>query len=173
MTKNWKKWKLKKFFLFFWSKIAIYLSLGLYKGRPSYRRSLQPSKENIQQFKTWNLFTFVGPPSKGDLHHTTYIGDPPIRVVAYAPRSTQPTVRRTKNPLFSKWTKTPFWRGKNRFFENEPSRFSQSETIRFSQSETIRFSQSEPNRFFQNEQFAFFKAHCGGSSICLTYGYMT
>ncbi len=41
-----------------WWKIAIYLSLGLSKGRPSYRRSLQLSKENIQQFKTWNFFTF-------------------------------------------------------------------------------------------------------------------
>jgi hypothetical protein len=60
MTKNWKKvynWKkfLNKFFL---SKIAIYLSLGLHKGRPSYRRSLQPSKEN-QHLKTWNFFTFL------------------------------------------------------------------------------------------------------------------
>ncbi len=27
--------------IFFWSKIAIYLSLGLHKGRPSYRRNLQ------------------------------------------------------------------------------------------------------------------------------------
>jgi hypothetical protein len=31
----------------FISEIAIYLSLGLHKGRPSYRRNLQPSKENI------------------------------------------------------------------------------------------------------------------------------
>ncbi len=42
----------------FWSKIAIYLSLGLHKGRPSYRRSLQPSKEKIQHFKTWNFSLF-------------------------------------------------------------------------------------------------------------------
>ncbi len=44
--------KLKKIYCWekitFWSKIAIYLYLGLHKGRPSYRRSLQPSKENIQ-----------------------------------------------------------------------------------------------------------------------------
>ncbi len=40
------------------SKIAIYLSLGLHKGRPCYRRSLQPSKENIQHFKPWNFLTF-------------------------------------------------------------------------------------------------------------------
>ncbi len=45
-----KKLKLKeKFFL---SKIAIYLSIGLHKGRQSYRRSPQPSKENIWHFKT-------------------------------------------------------------------------------------------------------------------------
>ncbi len=47
-----KKLQMKKYQIFFWSKIAIYLSLGLHKGRPSYRRSLQPSKENIQHFKT-------------------------------------------------------------------------------------------------------------------------
>jgi hypothetical protein len=34
------------------NKTAIYLSIGLNKGLPSYRRSLQPSKENIQKFKT-------------------------------------------------------------------------------------------------------------------------
>ncbi len=49
-------WKLN--FLFSWSKIAIYLSLGLHKGRPSYRRSLQLSKENIKHFKTWKFCTF-------------------------------------------------------------------------------------------------------------------
>ncbi len=52
--------------IFFWSKIAIYLSLGLPKRRPSYRRSLQPSKENIQHFQTWKFFTFflfVGHPT--------------------------------------------------------------------------------------------------------------
>ena len=37
---------------------TIYLSLGLHKGRPSYRRSLQPSKKNIQDFKTWKFCTF-------------------------------------------------------------------------------------------------------------------
>jgi hypothetical protein len=43
----WKK--LKKI----WSKkTAIYPSLGLHKGFPSYRRSFQPLKENIQHFKT-------------------------------------------------------------------------------------------------------------------------
>jgi hypothetical protein len=47
MTKNRKKSYVKKKF-----DIAIYLSLGLHKGRPSYRRSLLPSKENIQHLKT-------------------------------------------------------------------------------------------------------------------------
>jgi len=40
-----------KFFFLFLSKLAIYLYLGLHKGRPSYRMSLQPSKENTQHFK--------------------------------------------------------------------------------------------------------------------------
>ncbi len=53
------------FFTFFLSKIAIFLSLGLHKGRPSYRRNLQPSKENIyvalQKLKFINFFSiFVG-----------------------------------------------------------------------------------------------------------------
>ncbi len=49
-----KKIQRKFFFIFFWSKIAIYLFLGLDKGHPSYRRSLQ----NVQHFKKWNLLTF-------------------------------------------------------------------------------------------------------------------
>ncbi len=49
------------FVFFFWSKIE---RKGLHKGRPSSRRSLQPSKENIQHFNRWNLstvFYFFGP----------------------------------------------------------------------------------------------------------------
>ncbi len=38
---------------------CIYFIQKLHKGRPCYRRSLQPSKENIQPFKTWNFFTSV------------------------------------------------------------------------------------------------------------------
>ncbi len=51
--------QLKNLFIFLGSKIAIYVSLGLHKGRPSYKRNLQPSKENIHQLKTWNFFTFL------------------------------------------------------------------------------------------------------------------
>jgi hypothetical protein len=46
---------------FWWPKIEKYLhpkllkKLFFHKGRPSYRRSIQPSKENIQHFKTWNV----------------------------------------------------------------------------------------------------------------------
>ncbi len=53
--------------------MAIYLSLGLHKGLPSYRRSLQPSKENIQNLKHENsgLFSiFWGhfcPPGSGSV----------------------------------------------------------------------------------------------------------
>ena len=65
MTKKWrKKITAENFFLFFFiSKTAIYLSLGLHKVCPSYRRSLQLSKEAIQHFKTWtftNFFYFCG-----------------------------------------------------------------------------------------------------------------
>ncbi len=56
MTKNWEKKLQLKFFFCFWSKTAIYLSLGLHKVCPSYRRRLQFSKEAIQNFKTW-IFT--------------------------------------------------------------------------------------------------------------------
>jgi hypothetical protein len=58
MTKNWKKIQLNFFFIdLFWSKIYIYLSLGVLKGRPSYRRSLQASKEN-QKMKFMNFFSY-------------------------------------------------------------------------------------------------------------------
>jgi hypothetical protein len=46
-----KKIQLKILFIFFLTKTAIYLSLGLHKVCPSYRRSLQLSKEAIQHFK--------------------------------------------------------------------------------------------------------------------------
>jgi hypothetical protein len=36
----------------FFSKISIYLSLGFHNGHPSYRRTIQLSKENIKHFKT-------------------------------------------------------------------------------------------------------------------------
>jgi hypothetical protein len=48
---KWKTFTAEKIFLIK-KKIAIYLSLGRHKGRPSYKRSLQPSEENIQHFKT-------------------------------------------------------------------------------------------------------------------------
>jgi hypothetical protein len=44
--------------LFFYIKNCIYLYLGLLKGRRSYRKSVQPSKENIQHLKKWNWLTF-------------------------------------------------------------------------------------------------------------------
>jgi hypothetical protein len=38
-----------------WIRIDL---VRIHKGRPTYRKSLQPSKENIQHFKIWNYFTF-------------------------------------------------------------------------------------------------------------------
>ncbi len=52
MTKNCKKFPVEIKFIF-WSNIAIYLSLGLQKERPSHGRSRHPSKENM---KTWIFF---------------------------------------------------------------------------------------------------------------------
>jgi hypothetical protein len=53
-----KKFTTRNLIYIFWIKNAIYLSLGLHKGRPSYRRSLQPSKVNIQHFKRWKFCSF-------------------------------------------------------------------------------------------------------------------
>ncbi len=59
MTKNWTKITAeKKIKLFLDQKLIIYLSLGLHKERPSYRRGLQLSKEAIQHFKTWTFIIF-------------------------------------------------------------------------------------------------------------------
>jgi hypothetical protein len=52
-----KNYRWNFFSIFFWSKTAIYLSLGLHKVYLSYRRSLLLSKEAIQHFKTWT-FTY-------------------------------------------------------------------------------------------------------------------
>ncbi len=48
-------------FNFYFSKIAIYLSLGLHKGRPSYRKSLQPSREHpiLKNMKILDFFLFL------------------------------------------------------------------------------------------------------------------
>jgi hypothetical protein len=54
MTKKWEKFITEKKCFFFY-QTTIYLSLCLHKGRPSYKRSLQLSKENIQHFKTFAL----------------------------------------------------------------------------------------------------------------------
>ncbi len=51
---KFKNLQLKKLDIFL-SMIAIYLSLDLHKGRPSYRKNLQPSKDQL--FKTWNFLT--------------------------------------------------------------------------------------------------------------------
>ncbi len=58
MTKNLKNTYEKIFFS--WSKIAsYYLSRDLHKGHPSYRRSLQPSKDNIKNMKFIPFFLFL------------------------------------------------------------------------------------------------------------------
>ncbi len=58
MTKNWKKFTAEIDFTYIFM-IKNLLSLGLHKGRPSYRRSLHPSKENIYQFKFWPFWIWI------------------------------------------------------------------------------------------------------------------
>ncbi len=74
MTKNWKKITAVHFFIFFFDKklqFIIYLTLGLHKVCPSYRRSLQLSKRpsNTSKHELYKfLSTFVGhfcPPGSG------------------------------------------------------------------------------------------------------------
>jgi hypothetical protein len=61
MIKKLKKiYSLKFVTNFFGSKTTIFVSLGLHKGRPSYKRSPQLSKENIQHFKT-AIFSLLNP----------------------------------------------------------------------------------------------------------------
>ncbi len=81
-----KKLQLKKI-NFCLSKSAIYLSLGLYKVRPSYKRSHQLSKEAIQHFKTrtfknfllWGvIFALLDPDSDPD--PLTRLNPDPIRI---------------------------------------------------------------------------------------------
>ncbi len=57
MTKNLKNLQLKKIKYFFLLKTSIYLNLN-HKGRPSYKRSRQLSKKNIQHLKTRNFSNF-------------------------------------------------------------------------------------------------------------------
>ncbi len=76
MTKNWKKIQLLKKLNFSGSKTTIYLSLGLHKERPSYRRNLQLSKEAIQDFKTWTLVGYFCPPGSGSDPLTRFNPDP-------------------------------------------------------------------------------------------------
>jgi hypothetical protein len=65
-----KNYSRKQLVFFLYLKLQ-FLSLGLHKGRPSYRRSLHPFKENTSHFKTKIFFTFFlglfGPPGSGSL----------------------------------------------------------------------------------------------------------
>ncbi len=57
MTKIEKKFTTD---IFLYQKLQVtYLYLGHHKGRPSYRRSLQPSRENIQHFKMINFVALI------------------------------------------------------------------------------------------------------------------
>ncbi len=71
MTKNWKNLQSKFFFTFFGAKIEIYLSLGLHKGRSSYRRNLHTSNENITsklEFSSllWVILALLDPANQNE-----------------------------------------------------------------------------------------------------------
>ncbi len=103
ITKDWNKFTAEKKIIFIWSNIAFYLSLGLHKGRPSYMRSLHPSKENISHFKiTWIFFPFVGlfgppDPDPVDQNECRYVL---IRISNTAQKSTNSWLERS---LISEW----------------------------------------------------------------------
>ncbi len=80
-----EKLQLKKNLTFFGSKIAVYLSLGIHKGRPSSRWSFfQPSKENIQHLKMnfLNIFYFCRSllPLNPDPDPLTWFNPDPTRI---------------------------------------------------------------------------------------------
>ncbi len=95
MKKIGKKLQLKKKNL---SKTAIYLSLGLHKVCPSYRRRLQLSKEAIQHFKTWTFtkknFYFCGSFLPSWIRIPNPDPDPLARL------NTDPIRIRIRNPAF-------------------------------------------------------------------------
>ncbi len=75
MTKYVKKFTVETKFIIFLSKIAIYLSLGLHKGRPSYRSRLQHSKRTSGTSKhefflfLWIIFALLDPDPATPLAH--------------------------------------------------------------------------------------------------------
>jgi hypothetical protein len=58
MTKNCKMLQLEKITFFYQKFQYTYFSPCLHEGRPSYRESLQLSKENTQHFKKIHFFTY-------------------------------------------------------------------------------------------------------------------
>ncbi len=96
------------YFFFFWSKIKIYLFLGFPKGCPSYRRSLQLSKENIQHLHANYLlfYIFMGhfcPPGSGfRSSNSNQWGSLRIRIRIHNPASLT-SFCATKNRTAEEW----------------------------------------------------------------------
>ncbi len=73
MIKNVKKFTAEKKNIIFLSKTTIYLSLGLHKGRPSYRRSLQLSSIPNFFLLLWFIFALLDPNPDSEYESTDLI----------------------------------------------------------------------------------------------------
>ncbi len=114
---NLEKNQPRIFYLFFAKKITCYLSLGFHKGRPSYNRSHQPSKKNIQHFKIWNLLQLLTrSPNKAqnDPQHWLqccesgmFIRDPRSEIFPFRIRVKELKYFNLKNWFLSSWKYDP------------------------------------------------------------------
>ncbi len=93
MTKNWKKITAEKKIR---SKTTVYLSLGLHKEHPSYRRSLQLSKQTLQNMNFWYFFYFCVILALLDLDPLTRLNPDPIRIRI---RNTAKAKKKLRNPI--------------------------------------------------------------------------
>jgi hypothetical protein len=107
-----EKIQLEIFFTFFVLQNCYYLYLGLFKGRSSYRRSLQPSRENaaLQKMKILHRFLFfVGHFALLDPDPGTPLNSDPIQIriqIQYRSESGSTTQHAVYNTISSGQTRT-------------------------------------------------------------------
>ncbi len=80
--------QLKIFFYIIWSKILMYLSLGLHKGRPDCRRSFQPSKhEKFSELFSIFVCPFCPPGSGSGSTDLTESGSETLTILVFCRQS--------------------------------------------------------------------------------------